>query len=157
ITLALLAIGLGGFALWRVLQGVADADGLGARWNAIVRRTAYTITGGIYAGLAGFAVSLIFGLRAAAADDDRAAREWTASLLSMPFGRWVVAVVGVCLIGAAIAAVARGWKATFQNRLELRSEIRPIVIGAGRIGFAARGLVFAVAGVFLVVAGWHAN
>src|SRR5690349_5506310 len=52
ILLALLAVGLAGFALWRFLQGLADADRHGTAPKALLRRAAYTVTGIIYVGLA---------------------------------------------------------------------------------------------------------
>ena len=45
ILLTLLAFGLAGFALWRFLQGLADADRHGTALNAMVRRIAYTVAG----------------------------------------------------------------------------------------------------------------
>ena len=93
----------------------------------------------IYVGLAVFAVGLIFGLQTLASDDDGAARDWTASLLSVPFGRWLVALAGLCFVGTGIAAVVKGWRAKFQGRLALDDKTRPVVVCSGRIGFVARG------------------
>ena len=48
------------FALWRIAQGVLDADDLGNKPRALVRRAAYTVSSLAYLALAAMAVGTIF-------------------------------------------------------------------------------------------------
>jgi hypothetical protein len=71
----------------------------------------YGVSGATHAGLAFFAISVIFGVRTARGSDDQSARDWTAYLLAAPFGRWLVGAVGLIIvatgIGIAVKAAAR--------------------------------------------------
>jgi hypothetical protein len=63
--LALVAFGLICFSGWRIAQSILDTDRLGNDGKALLRRTAYGVSGMVHAGLAFFAVGVIFGLKAA--------------------------------------------------------------------------------------------
>src|SRR6476661_5434980 len=52
ILLGVVAAGLVGFAVWRFLQGVVDADHQGTETKAILRRIGQALSGAIYIGLA---------------------------------------------------------------------------------------------------------
>jgi hypothetical protein len=156
VLLIALALGLLGFAAWRVLQGVFDADGLGREPKALVRRVAYAGSAAIYAGLAYSAVQLVLGF-SQGHSDDRAAQDWTAALLSKPFGPWLVGAVGLGVAIGGIATAIRGWKAEFQRHLALTGRAKAWLVALGRFGFLARGAVFVLAGGFLVLAALHSN
>lgn len=152
---AALGLGLGCFALWRVVEAVADADGRGSGSKALGVRFAHLISGGVYAGLAFFAVMLSLG-RARAGNEDQAARDWTAWLLSQPFGRWMVAGVAVAVAGTGIAYGIRAWRGRVMQHLSV-PQGADWACTLGRIGFAARGLVFVIIGGFLLVSAWYAR
>jgi hypothetical protein len=156
VLLAVLALGLLGFAAWRILQGVFDADGLGREPKALMRRIAYTGSAAIYTGLAYSAVRLILGF-SQGSSDDRAAQDWTAALLAEPFGPWLVAAVGLGIAIGGIATAIRGWKADFQRHLSLTGPAKGSLVALGQFGFLARGVVFVTAGGFLVLAALHSN
>lgn len=94
VLLVIVALGLLCFAVWRVFQGVFDADQLGREPKALVRRTAYAGSAVIYIGLAFSAVSLLLGL-GVGKGGEQSARDWTATLMSEPYGPWLVAGVGL--------------------------------------------------------------
>src|SRR5919107_647950 len=56
----------------------------GREWKALGIRAAHLVSGGIYAGLAVFALNLAFG-RGAGGGEDQAAQSWTAWLMAQPF------------------------------------------------------------------------
>ena len=140
VLLAVLALGLLGFAAWRILQGVFDADGLGREPKALMRRIAYTGSAAIYTGLAYSAVRLILGF-SQGSSDDRAAQDWTAALLAEPFGPWLVAAVGLGIAIGGVATAIRGWKADFQRHLSLTGPAKGSLVALGQFGFLARGAV----------------
>jgi hypothetical protein len=109
--LGMVAFGLLCLTGWRMAQSILDSDRLGNDRKALVRRIGYGVSGATHAGLAFFAISVIFGVRTARGSDDQSARDWTAYLLAAPFGRWLVGAVGLIIvatgIGIAVKAAAR--------------------------------------------------
>lgn len=155
ILLAVVALGLFGFALWRALQAVLDADGEGRSAKALAVRAGRALTSVTYVSLGVFALGLIFAT-ARGGDEDQSAQDWTAWLLAQPFGRWLVAGAGLAIIGAAIGMVVKAWTASFQRHLAC-GPAASWVVPLGRAGFAARAVVFLLAGGFLLVAAWQAD
>jgi hypothetical protein len=156
VLLVIVALGLLCFAVWRVLQGFFDADQLGREPKALVRRAAYAGSAIIYIGLAFSAVSLLLGL-GVGKGGEQSARDWTAVLMSEPYGPWLVALVGLMVGAAGIANGVRGWTADFARRLALDGAARRWAVLMGRFGFMARGIVFLLIGAFLILAAVHVN
>ncbi|MET0146045.1 MAG: DUF1206 domain-containing protein [Ilumatobacteraceae bacterium] len=78
----------------------------------------------------------------------------TSTLFDLPAGRWIVGIIGLVLIGAAIYEVYHhSVEASFMKRIapEGHGVGRGIEI-IGRIGYAARSVAWAMSGVFFVVA-----
>ncbi len=154
--LVLIALGLFGFAAWRIVEALTDADHRGSEWNALGIRAAHLVSGGIYAGLAVFALSLAFG-RAGGGAEDQAAQSWTAWLMAQPFGQWLVGLVGVGVAAAGLGFIWKGWRGDVMMRLALPSGAGRWVLPLGRLGYAARGVVFVLLGGFLILAALHSN
>jgi hypothetical protein len=155
--LVLIAIGLFGFAAWRIVEALTDADRRGREWKALALRAAHLVSGGIYASLALFAIRLALGSGGGAGGENESAQSWTAWLLSQPFGQWLVGLVGAATIATGLAFVWKGWKGNVADRLSFEASRRDWVMLAGRTGYAARGMVFGLIGSFLIVAAIHAN
>jgi hypothetical protein len=154
-----MAIGIAGYALWRMLQALLDTDGEGSDAEGIAKRAGYAGSAVIYTGLALSAVQLL-RMGNAGESGTQSAQSWTAQLMEKPFGQWLVAIAGLLVIGIGGYQIYKGYKATFREDLELGA------IGAteenwvtrlGRIGHIARGIVFGVIGIFLIVAALQAN
>jgi hypothetical protein len=156
--LAVVACGLAAYVVWRWVQSITDADGKGRSFKGLALRAAYFMSGTIYAGLALAAARIVFGADEPAGES--ATRSWTARLMAMPFGDWLVTMAGLSVIGFGLYQILKGYKAKFVKRLKL-SEIdggaRDWAVLAGRVGYAARGIVFLVIGVFLIQAALHHN
>jgi hypothetical protein len=154
--LVLIASGLFGFAAWRIVEALTDADHRGREWKALGIRAAHLVSGGIYAGLAVFALNLAFG-RGAGGGEDQAAQSWTAWLMAQPFGQWLVGLVGVGVAAAGLGFIWKGWRGDVMMRLALPSGAGRWVLPLGRLGYAARGVVFVLVGGFLILAALHSN
>ncbi len=151
ILLGAIALGLVGYVAWRLVQAVADADGKGSKFKGIALRIGYGFSGLVHAGLAFTAVKVLLDARDAD-DSGNMQRDWTARLMAMPFGNWVVMLVGASVIGFGIYQLYKGFKAKFRKHLKLdeMSEMKQKwAILCGRLGYAARGIVFIVIGIFL--------
>lgn len=154
--LAVVAVGLLAFALWRFVQGGADVDRHGSDAIALIIRAALIVSGIVYLALLTFAVSLLLG-NGGGAGEDAAARDWTARLMAMPFGRWLVAAVGLGVVVTGFATAFKGWKGKFERRLDLPAHARSWAVPVSRFGLVARGFVFALVGGFVIVAAWSFN
>ena len=62
VLVGLIAVGLLGFAIWRLVEGVTDADRRGTSLKGSIVRLAHLLSAGIYTGLAITAGSLALGL-----------------------------------------------------------------------------------------------
>lgn len=79
----------------------------------------------------------------------------TASVMAWPGGPWIVGVVGLLIIGMGIHQIYKhAWKKAFMRRLDhsMSSDTRSGIERAGRAGYAARGIVAIIVGLFLVLA-----
>jgi hypothetical protein len=145
---AIIGVGLLCYALWRLYSGIANPDG-----EKPGKRFVYVFTGLINLAVALEAVRVAF--LSAAATTGNKAPHWTAELMSQPFGVWLVAAAGAIVGGYGISHLVRAFKAKLDKLLrlgELNGGTRALVRRLARIGIAARGVVFVVAGIFLIKA-----
>ncbi|NBJ10423.1 DUF1206 domain-containing protein [Microvirga arsenatis] len=155
--LVLIALGLFGFCAWRILEALTDADNRGSDMKGWAIRGAHLVSGFIYAGLALFALNLALGRSSGGGGEDQAARDWTAWLMSQPFGQWLVGLVGLAVAGTGLAFIVKAWRGRVADRLSLPAEKRHWICTIGRMGFAARGVVFLMIGGFVGLAALHAS
>jgi hypothetical protein len=153
VLLSIVAFGLVAYVIWRWVQAVTDADDKGTKAKGIALRLGYAGSGFIYAGLALSAARIVFGAR----DDGEpsAAKSWTASVMEFPFGRWLVVLGGLGIIGYGLYQCYKGYKAKFRKRLkegEMSERGIRWATRSGRVGFIARGIVFLLVGGFLIEA-----
>jgi hypothetical protein len=151
----LLAVGLFGYALWRIVQGVFDPENKGKDAKRLALRAGRILSGLIYGGLAWAAVRIAMGARDAGGNG---ARGWTADLMDKPFGRWLVALAGVGVIVFGIVQIWRGWTAKLHDHLKLQemdAREQRLALVSGRLGLIARGVVFLLSGWFLIQAAWR--
>ena len=81
-----MAIGLFGYAVWRVSSAIFDSDHRGRDAKGILIRAGGLIRGIFYAWIA---IELFLG---GGKSSDTQARHWTARAMDKPFGRWAVAI-----------------------------------------------------------------
>ena len=153
--LVLLAAGLLGYALWKLVQGIMDPDGKGSGVSGIARRIGYGGSAVIHIGLAFSALEELFGPEGQSASLDA----WTAQLMSQPFGRWLVALVGLVVLGIGIYQLYAGLTARFREDLKTyqMGDAGRWAMLTGRVGTAARAIVILVAGSFVILAAYQAD
>ena len=156
--LAVSAIGLVGYALWRFVQAGLDTEKKGSDAKGLQGRGAYALSGLIYLVLCFSVVQLLRGV--GAADGESATRDWTAWFFEQPFGRLLVGLGGAGLVATGFAQFYTAYTAKFREKLrihDLSPEQDNWVVRLGRLGFAARGVAFTIVGGFLIAAALHAN
>ncbi|HKH93479.1 MAG TPA: DUF1206 domain-containing protein [Gemmatimonadaceae bacterium] len=157
-TIALVAIGIGllGYMAWRLVAAVTDAEGKGDEPTKLVVRAAQAARGIVYGALGVQALRALGSDGGGGGSQGEQARHWTARLLDMPFGRALVVAVGLGVLGYAVYQVYRAFSDKAKKHLDL-AEAGPTqakwIVRFGRFGIAARAVVFAMIGVFLLRAG----
>jgi Domain of Unknown Function (DUF1206) len=161
VLLAALALGFAGYAAWRFIQAIRDTESKGTDLMGVLNRLVYACIGATYGALALSAFDLAQGHAASGGDSgDAAAQDWTAWLLSQPFGQMLVVAVGLGVIGVSLVQfyLAYSGKCCDSLRVSEMGEAQEgLARAAGRIGFGARGIAFAIIGFLLLVAAVHAR
>jgi hypothetical protein len=146
--LAVLALGLVGYALWRFLEAFADANRSGTKPGALAVRAGYAASGFIYGSLAVYTAGLAFRF-----DGDGSAGGALDQWISASMAHWLVPLVGVGLIAYAIQQFAGAWQGKLDSRLSAGTAAREAgawVIAVSRFGVAARACVFVGLGALLL-------
>ena len=153
--LAVIAAGLVGYAAWRFAQAVWDADGHGRDAKGLTIRAGLLVSSVTHVSLAFLAVSLIFGWSTGGSGKNT--QGWTAWLLSLPLGRWLVGVLGLIVIGVGVAHLVKGWQAKFEKRFKRDYQNYKWISPVCRFGLISRGVVFLIIGGFFIVAALEFN
>jgi hypothetical protein len=149
--LATVAIGLVGYAIWRIVEGISDPEQHGHTAKGIAMRVQAVITGLVHLALAFTAAKLVLGHR----DDHgggKQAQHWTGRALAEPGGRIVVMLVAAAIVGYGLYQLYCAVTAKLAKQLSLdasSAQARRMMIGVSRFGIAARGVVFGMTGVLL--------
>jgi hypothetical protein len=160
VLLAATAIGLVGYGLWRFIQAGMDTENKGTDAQGLLTRGTYILIGGSHIALALSALQLLLGADGDSSGGDSAAQDQTAWLLAQPFGQWLVGLVGVVVIGVGLYQWYQAYRAKFRDQLklaEMSSTQQRWGTRLGRLGCAARGVVFGIVGVLLIAAAIHAE
>jgi hypothetical protein len=157
--LGVLAVGLIGYAAWRFVESITDAEDYGSGPKGLGIRAAHLGTGVIFAALAVEAARLALGAGdATPSAGGEGVEHWTARLMAVPFGRALAMAAGLGVLGFGLAQIPRGWVTDVCKKLDvsrLDADEQQWVKRTARFGHAARGVVFAIAGWFLFQAARH--
>ncbi len=160
--LIVVAIGLAGYALWGFIRAILDPLHKGTDAKGIITRLGYLFSGVSYAALLLPTISYIQGGKSLLPGTGGSGNtaQTVATLLSKPWGKWVVILIGLLGIAGGLYQFYLGVKAKFDQRFKsyaLSPDQKRFATQLGRFGTAARGLVFALVGFFLVQAALHLN
>ena len=147
VLLWLLGIGFAGYALWRLSEAAfgltGEGNGAGPRLKSLVR-------GVVYAFFAYLTFQIIAGT---AGNSAKKQQDLTARVMHHTGGQLLVGIVGAVIVIIGVALVLEGLRREFLRRLQtaqMSPRTRRIVERLGVIGTAARGVVFALAGVLVI-------
>jgi uncharacterized protein DUF1206 len=153
VLLFILAVGLAGYALWRWTEAAFGVVGEGADARKAGPRLKSFARGCIYAF---FAINA-FDLLAHSGSKSQAGQQQllVTRVMEHPAGRFAVGVAGGIVVIIGLALVVEGVRRKFKKYFkldEMPAASRRTVWILGTVGTTARGLVFALVGVFLVKA-----
>lgn len=157
--LIVLVIGLVGYALWNFIRALLDTDHKGTEPKAWVTRAVYFGIAVSYAALAFACLNLLTG-RSSGKSSDQSTQDWTATLLKQPFGVVLVVLVGLIVLAVAFYEFYQAYKANFTknvNTSAMSATTRTWFKRFGQFGLAARGVVFVIISLFLIIAAFQRN
>ena len=151
------AIGLLFYAAWRFIEAGLDPEGKGSDAEGAVKRAGLFGSGVTHAALAWATARLAMGNGGGSGNSEEAL---TATVMSWPAGRWLVALGGLIGLGVAAYQFYRAWgqdplKSYKTSAMSAREQ--RLARNFAKAGLSARGVTFALAGLFLLVAGLQAD
>jgi hypothetical protein len=150
IVLALVALGLIGYVLWRFVQAFVDPENVSDEDGGMLKRGLYFVSGLAYTLLAVRAVQLVLDPGSGGGGGSSGGTQsMTETLLQQPFGQWLVGAVALAIAARGIMQARKAYKSDFFENLRYTEELsHRTVRRIGQVGLSAR------AGVFLMVAGF---
>jgi hypothetical protein len=149
--LTLLAIGLGGYALWRLFRAALGRGPEGS--DSGFERLAALASGLAYGALCVLAVEILVGSGSSSSSTDPSSS--AAGILGWPGGPLIVGAAGLVMIGVALYQAYKGITQKFlddSKTEEMSPGTRKWIARLGTVGHLARAVVFGLIGVFLVKA-----
>ena len=144
-----MAIGLAGYALWRLVSSIAAGNLEDHAW---VKRSGLAASGALYLGLCVQAVSLALG-SGQTSDASSNPSPVAATILRWPGGPLYVGLCAAGVIGGGLALLIWGWAHDYARIVD-RSQMSPWLYGfaraTGTVGDSVRGLLIVLVGVYLV-------
>ena len=143
-----IAAGLAGYALWRLIEALADPEQRGTSAKALAVRIGFAVRALAHGALAVAAFRLATGNAEGRGGPDR----WTAWLFGLPGGAALVWAGAAAVAGYGAYQLYRAWKAKLGRHLaisRLPAGTARGIVGVSRFGIGARGVVFGLIGYFL--------
>ena len=106
-----------GYVAWRATQAIRDTDDHGTDAKGLAVRGGLAVSAVTHTLLAVFAISLIIG--SGGGGGDGGTQDWTVWLMRQPFGRWLVAIVGIAVAGAGSRPYLEGLAGEVRKALHL--------------------------------------
>ena len=153
LVLVLIVLGMVSYAVWRVIDSVFDLEDYGTDAKGLVARAGMLVTGALHLAVGGLAASLLLG---GGSGDGSTIRDSVAMVMGWPFGRWLVALVALVIIGAGAYYLKKGWGNEYREHLRasrFTTRFNPVL----KAGVMAHGTVIAVIGLLFLFAAWQAN
>lgn len=150
--LAALAVGLCGYALWRLSDAILDPDRNGTSASGLTTRVGNAVRGCVYGLLGVEAVHLLRGSRSSSGNE---LELWMTRVFAAPLGEWLVGLAGLAVVTHAIIEIVRVVLGTHDAKLDwspIPPRLRRPLHRVCRLGVTTRGALLAVFGLFLVLA-----
>ncbi|MBD0259239.1 MAG: DUF1206 domain-containing protein [Cytophagales bacterium] len=152
----LVVIGILGFVVWRFVQAFKSKS-LGSTHNeTMMNRVRYGLSGGIYLA---FAITLIRMIQGSGGGGN-GRQQLVGRVMEMDLGPLLVALAGIVVMISGIMQWVKAYKEEYMQKLSLgglAARMRDNVRKIGKVGYAARGVVWLLIGFFLLQAGLNSD
>jgi hypothetical protein len=151
ILLWIIALGLCALAVWQITQaiwGYRYEDGA----QRVLKRTGSVGRVVVYSVIGYSAVKIAVG-----AGSHSKSQQLTARLMAQPFGRFLVAAVGVVILIVAVVHAKRGWTRSFTKDLDgdaTSGTSGTAIVRLGQVGYLAKAVAFGVLAALFIWAAW---
>src|ERR1700749_1975161 len=149
VLLALVAVGLGGYSLWRLVRAAPGHGPEGA--DTPVERLGALGSGIAYGLICALAVEILLS----SGGSSGGAKKTTKDVFGLPAGNWLIGDAGIVMIGVGIYQLVRGLRQKFlddSKTEQMRPAIKKWFTWFGTVGHVARAIVFGLVGIFLLKA-----
>lgn len=140
-------------ALWQLGNAI-----LGERTSSkkLTKRLSAAGQALVFAALAATIVSFIMGQ---GKNSRESSSDFTLTLLSAPFGVFLLVAIGAGIAITGIVFAVRGFRQTFKRDISLSSEeaVRKFQVGVGVVGYIAKGIALFLVGLLVVIAAIRAQ
>lgn len=144
VMLVAIAIGLFGYSIWRLIEGVKDPGHKGSDGKGIAQRV-MAVASGVVNGALAIAV-----LQAALGNSQGGgSKSWVGKLLEQPFGAVLLGLVGAAIVAAGVYQFYKAYTKEFLQDFRYNAMSpteRRWITRAGQAGYSARGVVFPIVG-----------
>jgi len=152
ISLYVVAAGLAALTVWQLAEaavGHRDEEGLKRAGKRVVSLAKAVI----YVALGWGALQIASGSGSSGSGTDST----TKKLMDLPFGVFLVGLVGAVIMGVGVGLVWRGWKEKFLDKLDVRGRTGnegTAYRWFGKVGYISKGVAFAIVGYLFLYAAW---
>jgi hypothetical protein len=156
VLLAVISVGLLGYAAWCFVQAIFDTDQDGNDLKGVAIRFGEFCSGLAYLSLALLAFHRMRGDKTSGSS----AAQWSAKILAHTWGQWVIGLAGIVFAGVGVGLIVYAADEGFRRYLclqDVSTGARKWIVRLAKCGYSALGIVFSIIGMFLVMAGVHSE
>jgi len=139
--LPLLALGLLCYSIWRFIEAHHYSRGSKKEWKKTVR---YILSGLVYLLVAFTAIKIVLHKDDKGGDSQQ---EFAREILAKPFGQGLLGIAALIIAGVGIYQVYYGLSEKYKKHVQnmsLHTNNAGLMLGAGKIGYVARGIVWLI-------------
>ncbi|UIP05835.1 DUF1206 domain-containing protein [Erythrobacter sp. SDW2] len=154
VLLWLMAVGLLAYAAFKFLSAIADIQSRGDDAVGLTKRVGDAASGIAHLFLAYAAYQFANGEKTSAAGEG-GGQEMAGSVLSMNLGAAVIGIIGLGFLVGAVMQAKKAWTSSFMRHISAGAPQG--VRTAGRLGHAARAVVFLLIGISMLEGAWFST
>lgn len=143
--LALVGLGLAAYGFFRLYTAILNLEPEGAGWKGKARRIGHAASGLGHFVLAYTAYQIAFGTGSGGGESSQ--QEAATTVLNLPLGSFLLAIVAIGFLAASVEQATKAITAKFMHLLAMGTPAWARTVG--RIGYAARAVVFFIIGFAL--------
>jgi len=158
ILLWIILLGLVSYTLWGVVRAVMDPLHKGRDAKGLLARFGFLVSAFGYAILILPTYGYISGTSQASSGSQTP--KIITTVMAMPWGRWVIGIIGLAILAGGVYQIYLGFKADFDRQFQtyaLTPKEVKLVTDVGRFGTSARGVVLALVGGLITLGAYQAN
>ena len=142
--LAVVALGLLCYVLWRIIQAFLPGDGDDSKMKTISKKVRYLFSGLAYLLLALFAVRMVLKNEKGGGSSNQQAIK---KVMQMDYGQWMIGLLALVIASVGVYQIYYSFSEKYKKHISVASMDQRtcnLLLSSGKIGYVARGLVWLV-------------